>query len=108
MERFRWIIDEILKQFETIERALSSLMAKLPYIGTIAAENSNLIILTFVIVLTVFILKPLVKWSLGILIIGSLLAGIISHFSGLTFWGVLPITALGAGIVMFTNRFTMR
>ena len=63
---------------------------------------------TFMMVLAVFALKPLVKWSLGIIAIGSLLAGVISYFSGLTFWGVLPITALGASIVMFTNRFTMR
>jgi hypothetical protein len=108
MERFRWFIEEILKQFAMIENALKSLMAKVPYIGSIAADHSNLIILTIVMLITVFILKPLVKWSLGILLIGSLLAGAISYLSGLTFWGVLPLTALGAGIVMFTNRFTMR
>ena len=108
MDRFLWILDEILKQFESIERTLSSLMAKIPYIGFTASEHSNLIMLTFVMVLTVFVIKPLVKWSVGIIAVGSLFAGVISYFSGLTFWGVLPITALGASIVMFTNKFTMR
>jgi hypothetical protein len=108
MGNFRWIFEEILKQFAMIEDALRSLIAKVPFIGSAAADHSNLIMLTIVMLITVFILKPLVKWSLGILLIGSLLAGAISYFSGLTFWGVLPLTALGAGIVMFSNRFIMR
>jgi hypothetical protein len=108
LQRFQWLLSEIIRQFEMVEKTIKSLMAKLPYIGSVAADYSNLIMLTIVMVLTVFVLKPLVKWSIGILAIGALLAGVLSYFSGLTFWGVLPLTALGAGIVMFSNKFKTR
>ena len=107
MERFVWFLDEIISQFKAIENMLQSLMAKIPLIGSFAAEHCNLILLTFMMVLAVFILRPLVKWSLLIIIVGAVLAGAISYFSGLTFWGVLPVTALGASIVMFVNKFIM-
>jgi hypothetical protein len=107
MERFEWFLEEIVRQFRNIEHALSMALAQLPYIGDVASDYSNLIALVFVIILTIFVIKPLVKWSLGVVIIGTSLAAIISIFSGMTFWGVLPLTALGASIVMFSNKFTM-
>ena len=107
MERFQWLLNEILQQFRNIEDLLETLMAKLPIVGTAAAEYSSLITVIFMIALTVFILKPLVKWSIGIMILGTAAAGAVSYFTGMSFWGVLPLAALGAGIVMFTNRFIM-
>jgi hypothetical protein len=107
MDRFLWIIEEVLKQFKTIEEYIRAMMAKLPGVGAAAADHSNLITLGIVAIITVFVIKPLVKWSLGIVAIGTALAAVISYFTGMTFWGVLPITALCASIVMFSNKFTM-
>ena len=107
MERFIWIIEEVLKQFKTIEAFISALMARVPGVGDFAAVHSNLITLAIVAIITIFVIKPLVKWSLGIIAIGTGLAAVISYFTGMTFWGVLPLTALGASIVMFSNKFTM-
>ncbi|MCD6163398.1 MAG: hypothetical protein J7K40_13440 [candidate division Zixibacteria bacterium] len=107
MERFVWFLDEIVGQFKAVENTLQSLMAKIPFIGSLAAEYCSLIMLVFMMTLAVFILRPLVKWSLMVIIVGAILAGAISYFSGLAFWGVLPVTALGATIVMFVNKFVM-
>ncbi|MCP4583141.1 MAG: hypothetical protein GY839_16155 [candidate division Zixibacteria bacterium] len=107
MERFQWLLDGVIRQFKNIEEALSRALANLPFIGDVASNYSNFIALILVILITVFVIKPLVKWSLGVVIIGTSLAAIISYFSGMTFWGVLPLTALGASIVMFSNKFTM-
>lgn len=107
MERFMWLIDEITKQFRSVEQALSALFAKIPGIGDFASDNSNLITLAVMIVITIFVVKPLVKWSIGIIALGASLAAAISYFTGMTFWGVLPLTALAASIVMFSNKFTM-
>ena len=107
MDRFQWLISEILSQFKHMEEILRGLLAKLPLIGGIASAYSNLVALAVVIIITVFVIKPLVKWSLTIVAIGTALAAAISYFSGLTFWGVLPLTAMGAGIVVFSNKFTM-
>ncbi|GEM_PF-1865951 len=107
MERFQWFFNEAIRQFKNIEDLLKALMAKLPIIGAVAAEHSSLITIVFMIALTVFVLKPLVKWSIAIMILGTTIAGAVSYFTGMSFWGVLPLTALGAGIVMFTNRFIM-
>ena len=107
MERFQWLLEEIIMQFRNIEAFLSRVLAKLPVIGDFASSYSNLIILALVALITVFVIKPLVKWSLGVVILGTGMAAILSYFSGMTFWGVLPLTALGASIVMFSNKFTM-
>ena len=107
MDRFQWLIDEIIRQFNAIKEMLGPAMAKLPHIGDFASNYSNLIILGLVAFTAIFIIKPLVKWSLGVIILGTSLAAIISYFSGLNFWGLLPLTALGASIVMFSNKFTV-
>lgn len=107
MEKFQWLFEEIIRQFKNIEEMLRSAMAKLPLIGTFAFDHSTIIVLIFMGIITVFVIKPLVKWSLGVVAIGTAVAAIISFFSGMSFWGVLPITALGACIVMFSNKFTM-
>jgi len=107
MERFQWLLNEILRQFKNIEDLLKAIMAKLPIVGTAAAEYCTLITIIFMIALTVFILKPLVKWSIAVTIFGVVIAGTISYLTGMSFWGVLPLSALGASIVMFTNRFIM-
>jgi hypothetical protein len=107
MDRFQWLLDEIIRQFKAIEKMVGAAMAKLPHIGDFASSNSDLIILCLVAFLAIFIIKPLIKWSLGVIILGTSLAAVISYFSGLNFWGILPLTALGASIVMFSNKFTM-
>jgi len=107
MERFGLLLDEVIRQFRNVEKAISKALANLPYIGDVASDYSNLITLVFVVLITIFVIKPLVKWSLGVVIIGTALAAIISYFSGMAFWGVLPLTALAASIVMFSNKFTM-
>lgn len=107
MERFTGLIDALLQKFETVENTLQGLLAKIPGIGDFISNNSNLIILAIVIFLTIFVIKPLVKWSIGIIALGAILAVAISYFTGTAFWGVLPLTALAASIVMFSNRFTM-
>ncbi len=107
MDRFQWLLDEIIRQFKTVEETFSLIFAKLPYVGDFASSHSNLIILGLVVFITIFVIKPLVKWSLGVVVLGTSLAAVISYFSGMTFWGVLPLTALGASIVMFSNKITM-
>ena len=107
MERFQWFINEVLNQFAHIEAMLKTVFSKIPWIGAFAANQSTLILIVFMITLTVFVIRPLVKWSLIVVIFGAVLAGIISYLSGLSFWGILPLTALGASIVMFSNKFTM-
>lgn len=107
MERFKYFLDEIIKQFKNIEEFIRSLMAKVPYIGSTMSDYSNLIILAIVVILTVLVIKPLVKWSLAVLVLGVSLAGVISFFAGLSFWGVLPLTALVASVVLFSNKFSM-
>jgi len=107
MDRFQWLLDEIIRQFKTVEETFSLIFAKLPYIGGFASKYSNLIILVLVALITIFVIKPLVKWSLGVVIFGTSLAAVISYFTGMTFWGVLPLTALGASIVMFSNKFNI-
>lgn len=107
MEKFQWLLNEILSQFKHMEEILRGVLARLPVIGNLAASYSNLIALAVVVVITIFVIKPLVKWSLTIVAIGTVTAAAISYFSGLTFWGVLPLTAMGAGIVVFSNKFTM-
>ena len=107
MERYKWLLDEVLSQLKSIEETISGLLAKVPGIGNIAVDHSNLIVLAIVTLITIFVIKPLVKWSLAIITMGTALAAVISYFSGMTFWGILPLTALGASIVLFSNRFTM-
>lgn len=107
MERFKWLLEELLKQFSAIEKALGNAFAKIPVLGDFASNNSNLIILAIMIIVIIFIVKPLVKWSFGVIALGAALAAAISYFAGTTFWGVLPLTALMASIVMFSNKFTM-
>jgi hypothetical protein len=107
MERFKYFLDEIIKQFKNIEEFIRSLMAKVPYIGSTMSDYSNLIALVIVVILTVLVIKPLVKWSLAVLVLGVSLAGVISFFAGLSFWGVLPLTALVASVVLFSNKFSM-
>jgi len=107
MERFKWFLDEVIRQFKSVEEFLKSLVAKIPYVGVAISDYSNLIALAIVIIVTVLVIKPLVKWSLAVLVLGVSLAGVISFFAGLSFWGVLPLTALGAGIVMFSHKFTI-
>ena len=79
MERFQWFFDVLGNQFKNVEHALKKLFAYIPYIGQTASDHSNLIMLTFMIVLTVFIIRPLVKWSLGIVIMGAVLAAMVSN-----------------------------
>jgi len=107
MDRFAWFLTEVLKQFKAIEETLKTLLAKIPHVGTFAADHSNLIALAVMVIITAFVIKPLIKWSLGILVIGAIIAAAISHLSGMSFWGVLPLTALGTGVVLFSNKFTM-
>lgn len=107
MERFEWMLEEIISQFKYAQELLRIVLAKIPYIGAFASEYSDIIALAAVAIITIFIIKPLVKWSLAIVAIGTVAAAVISYLSGLSFWGVLPLTALGAGIVVFSNRFTM-
>ncbi len=107
MERFTWLVDEVAAQFKSIEMALSALFAKIPWIGSFAGDNSNIILMAIMALITVAIIKPLVKWSLYIVAGGTVLAVVISYFSGFNFWGVLPLTALGVSIVIFSNRFIM-
>jgi len=107
MERFKYFLDEIIKQFKNIEDLINSLMAKVPYIGSTLSDNGNLIALAVVVVLTILVIKPLVKWSLAVLVLGVSLAGVISFFAGLSFWGILPLTALMASIVLFSNKFSV-
>lgn len=107
MDRYEWFIAEVLKQFKAIEETLKALLAKIPHIGTFAADNSNLIALAVMVIITALVIKPLIKWSIGILIIGAIVAAAISHLSGMSFWGVLPLTALGTGVVLFSNKFMM-
>jgi hypothetical protein len=107
MERFFWLLNELFKQFKSIEEGLQALFAKIPSIGNFASDNSNLITLAIMILVTIFVIKPLVKWSIGVIALGVTMAGAISYFTGMTFWGVLPLTALAASIVMFSNKFTM-
>lgn len=108
MEQFRLFLDEVIKQFKNVEELVKSFMAKIPYLGADISDHSNIIVLAIAIIVTVLVIRPLVKWSLAVLIIGVSLAAAISLFAGLSFWGVLPLTALGAGIVMFSHKFTMR
>lgn len=107
MERFKWLLEEILSQFKTIEDGLSALLAKIPGIGAFAGDHSSIILMAIMALITVAIIKPLVKWSIMIVSGGTVLAMAISYFSGMTFWGVLPLTALGVSIVLFSNRFIM-
>ena len=107
MEQFKYFLDEIIKQFKNIEDLINSLMAKVPYIGSTLSDHGNLIALAVVVVLTILVIKPLVKWSLAVLVLGVSLAGVISFFAGLSFWGILPLTALMASIVLFSNKFSV-
>ncbi len=107
MERFKWLLEEILTQFQAIEDSLSAVFAKIPGIGSFAGDHSNIILMAIMALITVAVIKPLVKWSIMIVSGGTVLAMAISYFSGITFWGVLPLTALGVSIVLFSNKFTM-
>lgn len=107
MERFKWLLDEILTQIEAIKDALSAVFAHIPGIGLFASNHTNVILMLIMAVLTVAIIKPLVKWSILIVVGGTVLAVIISYTFSMTFWGVLPLTALGVSIVLFSNKFTM-
>lgn len=107
MEKYKLMIDQALAQFKSIEESVSSLFAQIPGIGTIAGDHSNLILLAIMAGITIVIIKPLVKWSIMIVVGATLTAAVISHFSGLTFWGVLPLTAVGVSTVMFSNKFSM-
>jgi hypothetical protein len=107
MERFQWFFEEILAQFKAAEASLSALLSKIPGIGQFAGDHSNIVLMAIMALITVAIIKPLVKWSFMIVSGGTVLAVIISYFSGLAFWGILPLTALGVSIVLFSNKFTM-
>jgi hypothetical protein len=107
MERVPWLLDQIQQHFRTVEEFIANLMAKIPGIGDFASGHSNLIALALIALVIMVVIKPLIKWSFGIVIIGSVLAALISYFSGFAFWGILPLTALGATLIMFSNKVSV-
>ena len=107
MERFTGLFDEFMRRFEAIEKTLTELFARIPGLGDFASGNSGLIIFAMIMLIAIFVIKPLVKWSFGIIALGAAMAGAVAYFTGMAFWGVLPLTALVASLVMFSNKFTM-
>jgi len=107
MENVFGYIDQAIKLLISAGDFVGGLLANIPAFKDIGPMQSRLIALGGLFLIGYFLIKPLIKWSLGIIIIGTVSAALISHFSGIAFWGVFPLTAFAGAMIMFSSKISL-
>jgi hypothetical protein len=104
MERLKAIAEELVRQYLHIEATLKTFAAQIPSVGPLLADHIRLVIMIVVLVTLVILIKPLLKWSLVIGVIGSLVAIALSAYFGLSFLAVFPYSAIGVSILLLATK----
>jgi hypothetical protein len=104
MDRLKLFADEFAKQFAQVELVLKSAAAQIPVVGPAMADHIRLVIMIAVLLVLVILIKPLLKWSLVIGVIGGLVAMGISAYFGLSFLAVFPYSAVGVSILLLATK----
>jgi hypothetical protein len=104
MERLKVFADKLAEQYLQIEAALKTAAAQIPSVGPAIADHIRLVIMIAVLLVLVILIKPLLKWSLVIGVLGGLVALAISAYFGLSFLAVLPYSAVGVSVLLLATK----
>ena len=107
MERYVLLWEQLVKLVSASKQTVLGLLKSIPLVGTLPDNRLEWIFVAMLFVAMIAIIKPLVKWSLAVAVLASILAGFVALVSSFSFWSVLPFTGLGVIIVLFSNRFQM-
>jgi hypothetical protein len=83
---------------------VKAIALKIPMVGPAIADHARLAIFLLVLFTVAILIKPLLKWSIVVLVIGSFVGVAISLYFGLAFLTVLPYSSLGVSIVMLSTK----
>jgi hypothetical protein len=104
VERLKGIIDGFSTQLAHLETLVKTIALKIPMVGPTIADHARLAIFLVALCLIALFIKPLLKWSIVVLVIGSFVGVAISLYFGLAFLTVLPYSSLGVSIVMLATK----
>ena len=105
MERLTWFYHEILRLAANLKAAILSILKKVPFLESLPDGMLISIFIALVFIAAVVVIYPLIKWSVKVAAAAAIAAGVVMLFTSMSFWGLLPFTALGTAIVVFSNKF---
>lgn len=98
------IIDWFVTQIGQIREIARELTTKIPGIGKFLTDNIEIVLLGFALIVGVILIKPIVKWTLVVGLLGTVTAFAVSAYFCLPFLSVLPYAIGGVSILILATK----
>ena len=103
-ENLKLLGERLLSFLAQFELLLKNALAQVPVIGPTLSAHVKLVIALIIISILVIFIKPLLKWSIVVAVLGGLVAVGVSTYFGLPLLNVFPYCALGVSILMLSTK----
>jgi hypothetical protein len=107
MEQIAWFYDKIIAPIVGLKQSVISILRNIPFLETLPDSQLEWILIGIVFAILISIMLPLIKWSMKLAIGAVILAAIMAIVTSSSFWGMLPFTALGVAVVLFSKKLQM-